>query len=392
MRRRVFAVLLGIALVATVAGTGCSPQSGDRGGTGGEQEQVGTVSVMGVWGGTELESFREVATGWQDESGGTMEFEGTRDLSAILRARVQGGNPPDVAILPNPALIQPFKAQLQPLDQMLDMDQLGQDYSQDWIDQGTVDGDFVGLVIKASPKSTVWYNPRQFDQAGYETPQTWENLTTLTDTIREDGDIAPWSIGLEQGGASGWPGSDWIQEIYLGESGPEMYDQWVNHEIPWTDPSVRSAFEKFGEIATTDGNVPGGTEAILSTSPEDGSYLPFQDPPRAYMYFLGAFTQGFIEAQFEDLKPIEDYDFFDFPAVNEQYQGAATVSGDTVVVFNDNASTRSFVSYLAQGDSWQPWVEAGGFTTPNKSVDASSYQDPVAQKAAQQLTEAEPVR
>lgn len=418
MRHRIGAVVLALSLVASMVATGCSGQVRQPPGQG---EGIGSVSVIGVWGGTELENFQRVAQGWEEESGGSMEFEGTRDLSAILTARVQGGNPPDVAILPNPAMIEQFRDDLQPLDDAVDLEQLQQDYSQDWIDQGSVDGRLVGLVIKAAPKSTIWYDPRSFDAAGYEVPTTWDEILSLTDRIREDGEVAPWSIGLEAGGASGWPGSDWIQEIYLAESGADMYDQWVNHEIPWTDPSVKSAFEKFGEIATTEGNVPGGAQNIVSTTPEDASYLPFQDPPRAYMYFQGAFAQGFIEAQFDNLEPVSDYDFFDFPAIaggagtettggagTETTGGAgaettggaaadvgaspATVGGDTVVVFNDTPTSRSFVRYLAQGGSWRPWVEAGGFTTPNKSVALESYPDPLAQKAARQLTEADPVR
>lgn len=424
MKKRLGAGALALLLTAALVSTGCSGQVGQRGGQqqGGTQEKIGKVSVIGVWGSTELENFQKVAKGWEDSTGGTMEFEGTRDLSPILRARVQGGNPPDVAILPNPAMLDQFKDQLTPLDGVVDKNQLSQDYSQDWIEEGTVDNKLLGIVVKASPKSTVWYDPKRFSEAGYQTPTSWDELVSLTKQIRDDGKAAPWSMGMEAGGASGWPGSDWIQEIYLAENGADKYDQWVNHEIPWTDPTVKSAFEKFGEIANTKGNVAGGSQAIVSTNFEDAAYPPFQNPPKAYMYFLGAFTQGFIEAQFKDLKATQDYDFFDFPSINGSTGGAstggtdstgtaggtgsasttgtagtmgassATVGGDTIVMFNDTPSARSLVKYLATGDAWMPWVEAGGYTTPNKSVDINSYPDPLAQKAAQQLTEANPVR
>ena len=121
---------------------------------------------------------------------------------------------------------------------------------------------------------------------------------------------------MESGGASGWPGTDWIASILLAESGPEVYDQWVNHEIPWTDPSVKSAFEKFGLIGLTEGYVPGGADFILSTNFVPASYLPFESPPKARMYHLGSFTAGFISEQFPDLVAEEDYDFFPFPPVN----------------------------------------------------------------------------
>jgi alpha-glucoside transport system substrate-binding protein len=349
---------------------------------------IGTVVVMGVWGGGELESFQAVAAGWEQETGGTMEFEGTRDLTAILRARVSGNNPPDMAILPNPALMVEFAKAgvLQPIDEMLDMAQLAADYGEAWIDQGSVDGALYGLFIKAATKSTVWYSPAQFEQNGWAVPTTWDEMIALSDEIVVAGN-APWSVGVESGGASGWPGTDWIQEILLAESGPDIYDQWVAHEIPWTDAAVKSAFEKFGEIVLTEGYVPGGAQAALATNFEDASYLPFDTPPQAYMYFLGAFTQGFITAQFPDLVAEEDYDFFSFPTINPAHAGAVTGGGDIIIVFNDSPSVHSLLNYLAQADPWESWAAAGGYASPNKSLPLSVYPDPISAKAAEQLTE-----
>ncbi len=353
-----------------------------------DEEPIGTVTVMGVWRGGEIEAFEEVVAGWEADTGGTMEFEGTRDLSAILRARVAGDNPPDLAILPNPALLVDFAetGDLIALDDILDMDQIDNDYGEAWIDLGTVNGDLYGLFVKAATKSTVWHNPKSFDEAGYEIPETWDDLLALSDQMLEDG-VAPWSIGIESGGATGWPATDWIAEILLTESGPDVYDQWVDHEIPWTDPAIESAFEKFGEVALTEGYVPGGVDAILSTGFQDASYLPFEDPPQAHMYFLGAFTQGFIAEQFPDLVPEEDYDFFKFPYIDPAYEGAVTGGADVVVMFNDTPSARSLMNYLATADAWVPWAEAGGYSSPNRSLDLAVYPDPLAAKAAEQLTE-----
>ncbi|MBE0417138.1 MAG: carbohydrate ABC transporter substrate-binding protein [Coriobacteriia bacterium] len=352
------------------------------------EEPIGTVSVMGVWGAGEIEPFEEVVAAWEADTGGTMEFEGTRDLSAILRARVSGGNPPDLAILPNPALLQDFAGagDLIALDDVLDMGALGDDYADTWIDLGTVDGDLYGVFIKAATKSTVWYNPANFNAAGYEIPESWDDMIALSDQMVADG-TAPWSIGIESGGATGWPGTDWIQEILLAESGPDVYDQWVAHEISWTDPAIKSAFEKFGEVALAEGYVPGGADAILATPFQDASYLPFQDPPQAHMYFLGAFTQGFIAGQFPDLVPEDDYDFFKFPYVDAAYMGAVTGGADVVVMLNDTPSARSLMRHLATADAWESWAAAGGYSSPNRSLDVSVYPDALAAKAAEQLTE-----
>lgn len=383
-RRALLALMLALVLSLAACAT-----DGETNGDGEGEDEIGTVSVIGVWGGGEIEAFTEVVAGWEEESGGTMEFEGTRDLSAILRARVEGGNPPDLAILPNPALMEELAAQdaLVPLD---DIEGIEGNYSDTWRELGSVDDTLYGMFVKAATKSTVWYDPQTFEEAGYEIPETWDDLVALTDEIKAAGGPAPWSLGVESGGASGWPGTDWIQEIYLTESGPDMYDQWVNHEIPWTDPSIKSAWEKFGEIALGEGNVTGGAQSIVSTNFEDASYMPFEDPPRAHMYFLGAFTQGFIEGQFPDLEAGADYDFFKFVEITEP--GTATGGGDIIVMLNDTPGARSLMEYLADGGNWESWAGAGGFATPNEGLDAGVYPDELARKAAEQLTESETFR
>ena len=300
---------------------------------------------------------------------------------------MEGGNPPDIAILPNPALMESFAGnnQLQPIDQALDASQFKNDYSQAWIDLGTINGKLYGLFVKASTKDTVWYSPKQFQDNSYQVPKTWDEMIQLSDKIVQDGKN-PWAMGMESQAASGWPGSDWIQEIYLHESGPDMYDKWVKHEIPWTDPSVKSAFQKFGKVATTQDYVPGGVQTVLSTGFQDASYWPFMDPPRAYMYYLGAFAQTFIADQFPNLQPSQGYDFFAFPTINDQYSGAVTGGADVAVMFQSNDASQSFMKYMSQARAWTPWVKAGGFISPNKSLDQSLYPDPIAQKLAQQLT------
>lgn len=387
--RRSKSALLAAALAVALLLAACA-NGGDSGdGAGDGEEEIGTVSVIGVWGGGEIDAFTEVVSGWEEETGGTMEFEGTRDLSAILRARVAGGNPPDLAILPNPALMEELAQQdaLQPLDDVIDIEG---SYSDTWRELGSVDDTLYGMFVKASTKSTVWYNPQVFEEAGYETPTTWDDLVALTDEIKAAGGPAPWSIGMESGGASGWPGTDWIQEILLTESGPDVYDQWVEHEIPWTDPQVKSAWERFGEMALGEGNVTGGASSIVSTNFQDASYLPFEDPPRAHMYFLGSFVQGFLSEQFPDLEAGTNYDFFKFVEINEP--GTATGGGDIIVMLNDTPGARSLMEYLADGGNWESWAEAGGFATPNEDLDVGTYPDDLARKAAEQLTETETFR
>jgi len=350
---------------------------------------------------------------WEQETGGQMEFTGTRDLTAVLTTRLQAGNPPDIAILPNPGLMRQFvqAGYLIPLGDLMDMNLITQQYPESWVELGTVDGELYAVFMKATNKSTVWYNPRVFSENNWEIPTTWDEMVALSDEIVAAGGTPanPWSMGMEAAQASGFPGTDWIAQIFLSKYGGEAYDQWVAHEIPWTDPRIKDAWEMFGAIATTEGYVAGGTTAILSTNFQDASYLPFQDPPRAAMYYEGDFVQGFIASQFPNLVAGEDYDFFAFPEVSEDggaasptgtpgaspmpgVGGAVTGGADLVVAFNDTPAVRSFVEYLASADAQTIWVERGGFTSLNQEVSLDAYPNDLAQKSAQQLIEAEDFR
>jgi ABC-type glycerol-3-phosphate transport system substrate-binding protein len=218
--------------------------------TPGDDDQIGgTVSVLAVWGGEELDSFRAMVAPFEQQTGITVAYEGTRDLNAVLTTRVQGGNPPDLAGLPGPGQLQEFAqaGHLVPLDDVLDMQSLQQQYDEGFLQLATYNGQLYGIFTKADVKSLVWYSPPAFESAGYEVPTTWQELQALEEQIIADG-AAPWCIGLESGAASGWPGTDWIEDIMLRTAGPDVYDQWWQHEIEWTSEPVRNAWETWGEI------------------------------------------------------------------------------------------------------------------------------------------------
>jgi alpha-glucoside transport system substrate-binding protein len=381
-KKKTLLVIIAAMLTTVLTLAGC--QAGTTG------EKIGTVNVLGVWGGEELANFQAMVAPWEQQTGGAMGFSGTRDLIAILTTRIQAGNPPDVAILPNPGQMIELAGdkKLVTLNTFLDMNKVKQEYAQGWIDLGTVDSKLYGIFMKADSKGTVWYNPKVFQENGWTVPATWDEMISLSDAIVSSGKMAPWSVAIESGEASGWPATDWIGEILLHEFGGKVYDDWVSHSIPWTDSRIKASWEKFGQIVLTQGYVPGGAIAALATNFVDGSYLPFEDPPKAAMYYLGAFTQGFIADQFPELKAGEDYSFFPFPAISPAYAGGVTGGANVVVIFKDNVTTRSFVEYLASPAAQQIWVTRGGFTAVNKNVSLDAYPNPLARKAAEQLTSA----
>jgi alpha-glucoside transport system substrate-binding protein len=382
-RSRLLLILFAVAAFAVLVFAACEEE---------EEAEIGTVNVLGIWGDEELVSFEAMVDPWEADTGGSMAFTGTRDITTVLTTRVEGGDPPDVAIPAEVGRFQQFasEGELIPLSACEGLEEtIKANYPQGFIDLGTVDGVLYGFFMKADTKGTIWYNPTFFTDNDY-TPltadSTFDDLIALSDEILAGG-TAPWSIGVESGEASGWPGTDWIQQILLNEAGGAVYDGVIDGSIPFTDSRVKDAWEKFGEIALTEGyTVQEGAEGINATNFVDSTYPPFESPPEAALVYLGGFASGFITDQFPDAVAGEDYDFFPFPG------GAVTGGANIVYAFNDDATTCSFLNYLASAEAQRVWVDRGGFTSVNSQVSLDSYPDPISQAQAEQLTTAEVFR
>jgi alpha-glucoside transport system substrate-binding protein len=359
-----------------------------------EGEEIGgTVSVLAVWGGEELDNFRAMIEPFEEQTGITVEYEGTRDLNAVLTTRLEGGNPPDLAGLPGPGQMQQFAEQghLVALDDVLDMEQMQNDYDEGFLNLATIDGNLYGIFIKASVKSLIWYNTAAFEEAGYEIPTTWEELNALEEQIIADG-TTPWCVGLESGAASGWPGTDWIEDIMLRTAGPETYDQWWQHEIAWTDEAVRNAWETWGTVVADEEMIYGGTPYVLSTNFGEAPFPMFQDPPGCYLHRQASFITTFIGDQYPDLVAGEDYNFFQFPPINEEYGSPLLVAGDLFGMFNDTPQARALMQYLVTADAQSIWAERGGYLSANRNVDPEIYPNQLTRQIAQMLSEAPAVR
>lgn len=369
-------------------GTATTGADGSPTAGGGDGPEPGEVDILGIWGADELESFEAMAAPYEDR-GGSVNFTGTRNITADLTLRVEGGNPPDIAIPAEIGLFNRFASEglLTPLSACEGLEDLVRDkYPQGFIDLGTVDGELYGFFMKADTKGTIWYNPAVFEENDVDpldADSSFDDLVELTNQLREAG-ITPWSMGVESAEASGWAGTDWLQQIILNEAGEDVYDGLIDGSIPFTDDRVKAAWESWGELALGDGNtVQGGGTGINATNFQDATYPPFQDPPQAAMVYLGGFAGGFITTQFPDATAGEDYDFFTFPG------GGITGSANIVYAFNDDPATCSFLLHLASGETQQIWVERGGFTSVNSDVSMDAYPDDVARKQAEQLLDAE---
>lgn len=351
--------------------------------------KVTSIDILTEYVAEELDSFNAINDAFKAKTGISVKVESTRDLLAVLTTRVRGGNPPDVAGMPSLPEFQTLakEGKLIALDSFFDMNALKQNYAQSWIDFGSYNGHYYAVFPKANTKGTIWYSPKQFQALGYTIPKTFDDLITLSNTIAGSGKY-PWALGVESSASSGWPAADWVDQIYLNLNGPTLYDKWYQHQIPWTDPSIKNAIQMFGKIVHGTHYINGAPQSVLATNFQDASYLPFDTPPKAYMYYLGDFTEGFITKQFPNIQAGTDFSFFDFPTVNPQYAGSVTGGADIMAALKDNDGTRQYMKFIASTEAQSIWPKRGGATSVNKSVPLSDYVDPVAKAAAQQLTTA----
>jgi alpha-glucoside transport system substrate-binding protein len=269
------------------------------------------------------------------------------------------------------------------------MDYINENYAEDWVNLGTVDGKYVGLMVFTALKGNIWYSPSVFEDNGWEEPTTFEELDALVEEMA-DGGTPPWGIGLESAEASGWPATDWIEDFVLRQSGPDVYDQWYQGEIDWSSDEIRSAWEAFGRWAADERYVAGGPNTVLTTNFAEGGNCIFDDPPGCYLHHQASFITGL--GAFAEHEAGTDYDFFGFPDINDEFTGAVEGAGDQFGMFNDTPQARALMNYLATAEAQEIWIGRGGKLSANREVSLDVYPDDIARKSAEILANAEIVR
>jgi alpha-glucoside transport system substrate-binding protein len=387
MSRRITAIawFAVVALLAAACGGGGGNTTGATGGTGGGAS--GSISVMAVWTGAEQAAFKAVIDGFTAENPDvTVNYTSAGDqLPTQLSTAVQGGNPPDIAFLPQPGLMSDFakKNALKPLD--FASSDISDNFGQSVVDLGTVDGKLYGFLFKAANKSLVWYNVQAYADAGVTPAEDWDTWLKNGDTLAASG-VAPYSIG----GADGWTLTDLFENIYLRTAGPDKYDQLATHEIPWTDQSVKDALATMADVLGNSSKLAGGTEGALQTDFPTSVTQVFSDPPKAAQVMEGDFVAGVITDSTK-AKPKTGFDVFPFPSIN----GSPPVvvgGGDTVVMFKDSPAGEAFIKYLTTPAAAEIWAKLGGFASLNKNLDPSVYPDEITKTTAGALATVETFR
>lgn len=372
MRVRSAAKLVAAGAAGTLLLTGCLSDGSDSGsGGGGGGGGDGEVEVMYGFANEQSEAFIDKVGAWAEEEGINIKFSPTPDFDKLIRSRVAGNNLPDIAIFPQPGITLDIatSGKLADLRDVIDMEAL-----QDSVVPGileaasTEDGAIYAAPMSISVKSLVWYPKGPFEEAGYEIPETHEELLALTEQIKSDG-TTPWCIGIESGPATGWVATDWVEDYVLRVGGTEGYDQWVNHEIPFDDPMVVEAGQYVEEIWKTEGNVLGGTEAIASTAFATAANPMFQDEPGCFLHRQASFLA--LPGSFPD-EVIEDLDnqvgVFQLPGLEA---GSAPVlgGGDVAGLFSgDDEDSIAVMEYITSAE-FTGWVETSGYISAHKQFD-----------------------
>jgi alpha-glucoside transport system substrate-binding protein len=389
--RAAAAVAAGVLAVSLAACGGGDDGDDEQGG--GAEETGSTVTlprldgasleVAAVWTGAEQANFKKVLAEFEKRTGAEVTFVPAQDpIINFLGSKIAGGAPPDVAMLPQPGAIKQAveKKWAKPLGAEAKAE-LAKNYSQGWQDIGAVDGEQYGVYYKAANKSLIWYNAQVFENAGADEPETWDELLTTAQTVYDSG-VTPFSVG----GADGWTLTDWFENVYLSQAGPEKYDQLAAHEIKWTDPSVKDALTTLAEIWGKKDYLAGGPSGALQTEFPASVTQTFTggDQPKAGMVYEGDFVQ--VNIAETDAEIGTDAKVFPFPSVGDT--PPVVSGGDAAVILKDSEAAQALATFLASPDAASIQAKLGGYLSPNKNVPNSAYPNEVQRTTAKALIDA----
>jgi alpha-glucoside transport system substrate-binding protein len=387
MRRQRVGIALriaaGLALIAlvTIAGGGPGTASGSP-------SPTGTITLVASWTGQEETDFKQVLKPFEDSTGIQVIYTGTRALDQLLQSDIQQGSQPDLAILPSPGELLSYQQRgyLHPLDTVLSQKTIAADYGPDWLNIMKLGTNHIyTLPVKANVQNLVWYDPKQLPSdnvPGQTQPPSWAFLTNLEHKIIDDGDT-PWCLGLDSTPVSGWPGTDWIADILLHQSGTSAYQRWADGMLAWTSPQVQAAWKAWGSLVAQPGQVHGGSMGALMTGWATAGEPMFAKTPGCYLQHLPSFNTLNYQGYLGHPKPGTGYNFFPLPmtglpgATSAVSSDAWDVSADLLGMFNDTPAARRLVAYLASARAQRIWpgIPGGGASSADRKVSKSVYPD-----------------
>ncbi len=395
VRRGAAAVAGGLAATLVLAACGgddepSGAEGGEAGGGGGGNADCAFAESYGDLDGTQISVYSTIVAPedepleasfdlFEECTGATVVYEGSDEFEAQLPVRVQGGTAPDIAIIPQPGLLATLVNDFDAVIEVPEDTRANVEASWDpsWVGYGSVNDTYYGTPWGANVKSFVWYSPTAFADAGYEVPETWDDLIALSDQIVADGG-KPWCAGVGSGDATGWPATDWIEDVVLRTAGPEVYDQWIAHEIPFNDPQIVEAMDTVAEIFLNEEYMNGGlgdVSSIATTRFEDGGLPIAQDQcwmHRQASFYAANWPEG------TDVSPDGEIFAFYFPPIDPEHGSPVLGGGEFVAAFDERPEVQALQNYMSSDTGQSERAEAGGaFVSANRNVPLELFDDPV---------------
>lgn len=366
-RRRRIAVALSVTVA--LATSGCLAGGGDDEGDSGNEVLVWASMDPPV-----LEGLQAALDARAEGGDITVRVEAVEDINSLIMQRIQAGDTPDIAMIPQPGVVADVvdRADTVALDDVLDMTALEESMTPGTLEAGTVDGELRGLLVSMNVKSLIFYNKPAWEKAGYPTPATIGELNDLTEQIKADGGT-PWCMGIEDGGGTGWAATDWMEDLVMRYGGADEYNSWVAHETPFDSEVVREAAAEFEKLLFPEGNALGGRSAIASTNFGNAANPMFKPKPDCWMYKQGSFMTGF----FQESAGVKDLDaevgVFGFPPVDEGGESPVLGGGDMAVMMTDNDATAQVMEWLADPEIGNEAAPNSSFISPHTTFDTELY-------------------
>jgi DNA-binding SARP family transcriptional activator/ABC-type glycerol-3-phosphate transport system substrate-binding protein len=326
-----------------------------------------------------LEDVRAELEGFTAATGIDVQLVGNPDQESWLDDVLAAGDPPDVAEVGQPGAVVSLArdGHLMDLGIYLDADRLRREQSPYLVSLGTVgsdgswpsnDGGMYGVFDRLSVKSLIWYPVPELRSAGYAIPGTWNELLSLSDRLSADGRTS-WCMGWVSEQSNGWLGTDWIENLLLAEAGPDVYDRWTFHEIPFDAPPVRAAFDRLGQIVFAKDALQGGPQGVLETYFAEAQYPMIQDPPECWLYQFPAFAAEFLP----EGSVGSETTIFPFPTIGGGERGVLG-SGSMLAAFSDRPEVREVIRFLLSPEFGAGMAAKGhGYLSPDRRFDTSLY-------------------
>ena len=369
--RGVIAATLALGLVA-----GCSSGNGT--------DDAITVEVFGPYRTAEADAFVSSLDRFSDRTGIEVRYTGSADFVDEIRERALSGRAPDIAVIPQPALVGELieAGVLAPLSDETQAIVAAEFGTAADVAPATHAG--FGVPFRSTIKSLVWFRPEVFIANEWTVPTTVDELSELIDTIDESGAASPWCLGIRSGAATGWPATDWVEDLLLRTAGTEAYDHFAAGRFDLIEAELTEAFELFDDLVD-EGSVPGGrSSAVVTdiTDPVDPLFAGECAMFKQANFALSWMPDGTNIGDPDD--PSADVAVFVFPSITGDTP-PLVIGGDTVVAFErdtgdgaDQAQRDAIdevMAYLASADGAADWAAEGGYLSSRVDVERDSYFD-----------------